>query len=130
MANVNRLNRSGPLSFSELTLGSPYTSISDLLGNIESAPTQNVSVSASLSLLRSWTGDPTDNTKTLYGVGTGLVSYDSVVDAKLSEFYGANYLSASIKANGSGRWDVKIWPDSVVYNSNYLTQETSSRVYR
>jgi len=39
-------------------------------------------------------------------------------------------LSASIKPNGSGRWDVKIWPDSVVYNSNYLTQETSSRVYR
>jgi len=130
MSNVNRLNRSGPLSFSELTLGSPYSSISDLLSNIESVPTQNVSVSASLSLLRSWTGDPTDNTKTLYGVGTGLVSYDSVVDAKLSEFYGANYLSASIKPNGSGRWDVKIWPDSVVYNSNYLTQETSSRVYR
>jgi hypothetical protein len=130
MANVNRLNRSGPLSFSELTLGSPYTSISDLLGNIESAPTQNVSVSASLSLLRSWTGDPIDNIKKLYGVGTGLVSYDDVADAKLSEFYGANYLSASVKPNGSGRWDVKIWPDSVVYNSNYLTQETSSRVYR
>ena len=130
MANVNRLNRSGPLSFSELTLGSPYTSISDLLGNIESAPTQNVSVSASLSLLRSWTGDPIDNIKKLYGVGTGLVSYNDVADAKLSEFYGANYLSASVKPNGSGRWDVKIWPDSVVYNSNYLTQETSSRVYR
>lgn len=130
MANINRLNRSGPLSFSELTLGSPYTSISDLLGNIESVPTQNVSVSASLSLLRSWTGNPIDNIKTLYGVGTGLVSYDDVADAKLSEFYGANYLSASVKPNGSGRWDVKIWPDSVVYNSNYLTQETSSRVYR
>ena len=130
MANVNRLNRSGPLSFSELTLGSPYTSISDLLGNIQSVPTQNVSVSSSLSLLRSWTGDPTNNTKPLYGVGTGLVSYDGVVDARLSEFYGANYLSASIKPNGTGRWDVKIWPDSVVYNSNYLTQETSSRVYR
>jgi hypothetical protein len=130
MPNVNRINRSGPLSFSELTLGSPYTSISDLLGNIQSVPTQNVSVSSSLSLLRSWTGDPTNNTKPLYGVGTGLVSYDGVVDAKLSEFYGANYLSASIKPNGTGRWDVKIWPDSVVYNSNYLTQETSSRVYR
>ena len=130
MPNVNRINRSGPLSFSELTLGSPYTSISDLLGNIQSVPTQNVSVSSSLSLLRSWTGDPTNNTKPLYGVGTGLVSYDGVVDARLSEFYGANYLSASIKPNGTGRWDVKIWPDSVVYNSNYLTQETSSRVYR
>lgn len=132
--SVKRLNRSGPISFTQLASGSPYSSVNQLLENVDLVvPTQNISLSASLARLKAFTGDPNDNVKSDAGVGVGLVSYDTTKDAKMSEFYGANYLSASIKASpssGLGVWYAQFYPDSVVYNSNYLTKETSSRAYR
>lgn len=130
--SVKRLNRSGPISFTQLASGSPYSSVNQLLANVDLVvPTQNISLSASLAKLKAFTGDPNDNVKNDLGVGVGLVSYDSIVDAKMSEFYGANYLSASIKlGDAPGICSASFYPDSVVYNSNYLTKETSSRIYR
>jgi hypothetical protein len=129
--SINRLNRGGSLSFSQLATGSPYSAINNLLANVDAVvPTQNISLSASLARLKSFAGDPVENTKVNQGVGVGLVSFDNINDARMSEFYGANYLSASIKSQGNGVWYAEFYPDSTVYNANYLTEETSSRVYR
>ena len=128
---INRLNRGGSLSFSQLAAGSPYASINNLLANVDNVvPTQNISLSASLARLKAFTGDPVNNVKSDQGIGAGLVSYDNIRDARMSEFYGANFLSASVKSQGNGVWYAQFYPDSTVYNANYLTQETSSRVYR
>jgi hypothetical protein len=129
--STNRLNRGGPLSFSQITIGTPHASINSLLANVEAnVPTQNISLSASLTKLKGFAGDPINNTKNDQGIGVGLVSYNNVSDVKMSEFYGANYLSASIKPLGDGVWYAEFYPDSTVYNANYLTEETSSRIYR
>ena len=129
--SVKRLNRGGPLSFSQLATGSPYCAINNLLENVDVVvPTQNISLSSSLARLKAFTGDPNENVKNDAGVGAGLVSFNNINDAKMSEFYGANFLSASIKPQGNGVWYAQFYPDSTVYNSNYLTTETSSRIYR
>lgn len=133
MSAITRLNRSGPIAFSQLTTGTPYGAINNLIDNVVGTPsTQNISLSASLSLLRRNTGDPTTDTVESLGLGIGLVSLDTINDSKMSEFYGGNYLSSSVKEYGSnnGVWHLEFYPDSVVPNSNYLTRETSSRVYR
>ena len=133
MSAITRLNRSGPIAFSQLTTGTPYGAINNLIDNVVGTPsTQNISLSASLSLLRRNTGNPVTDTVDSLGLGIGLVSLDTINDSKMSEFYGGNYLSSSVKEYGSGNgvWHLTFYPDSVVPNSNYLTRETSSRVYR
>ena len=133
MSAITRLNRSGPIAFSQLTTGTPYGAINNLIDNVVGTPaTQNISLSSSLGLLIRNAGDPITDTKNALGVGIGLVTLNTSNDARMSEFYGGNFLSASIRQSGSnqGVWFTQFYPDSVVPNSNFLTRETSSRVYR
>lgn len=134
MSSITKLNRSGPIAFSQLTLGTPYSAINNLIDNVVATPaTQNISLSSSLGLLIRNLGNPTTDTKNDLGIGVGLVTLNQSADARMSEFYGGNYLSASITKHGaanSGVYFVNFYPDSVVSNSNYLTRETSSKVYR
>lgn len=133
MSAITRLNRTGPIAFSQMTIGTPYGAINNLIDNVVGTPaSQNISLSASLGLLIKNTGDPTTDTKDSLGLGIGLVTLNQSADARMSEFYGGNYLSASITKSGSatGVWFTEFYPDSVVPNANYLTRETSSRVYR
>lgn len=133
MSAITRLNRTGPIAFSQLTVGTPYGAINNLIDNVVGTPpTQNISLSASLGVLIKNTGDPTTDTKGDLGLGIGLVTLNQSADARMSEFYGGNYISASITKSGSatGVWYTKFYPDSMVANSNYLTRETSSLLYR
>jgi hypothetical protein len=133
MSAITRLNRSGPIAFSQLTTGTPYGSINNLIDNVVGTPpTQNISLSSSLGLLMRNTGDPVTDTQNALGIGIGLVTLNDLADARMSEFYGGNFLSASIKQYGvnQGVWYTNFYPDSVVPNANFLTRETSSRVYR
>ena len=132
--SIKRLNRSGPISFTQIATNSPYSAINNMLANVDIVvPTQNISVSASLARLKAFTGDSIQGIKTDFGIGVGLINYDYSKNVKLSEFCGGNYLSASVKKLLSpylGVCHTQVYSDSAVYNSNYLTQETSSRVYR
>jgi hypothetical protein len=133
MSAITRLNRSGPIAFSQLTTGTPYGSINNLIDNVVGTPpTQNISLSSSLGLLMRNTGDPVTDTQNALGIGIGLVTLNDLADARMSEFYGGNFLSASIQEYGvnQGVWYTNFYPDSVVPNANFLTRETSSRVYR
>lgn len=133
MSAITRLNRSGPIAFSQLTTGTPYGSINNLIDNVVGTPpTQNISLSSSLGLLMRNTGDPVTDTQNALGIGIGLVTLNDLADARMSEFYGGNFLSASIQEYGvnQGVWYTNFYPDSVVSNANFLTRETSSRVYR
>jgi len=134
MSSITKLNRSGPIAFSQLTTKTPFGAINNLIDNVVGTPaTQNISLSSSLGLLIKNKGDSTTDTQDALGIGIGLVSINQFPDAKMSEFYGGNYLSASITKHGdatSGVYFANFYPDSVVPNSNYLTRETSSKVYR
>lgn len=133
MSAITRLNRTGPIAFSQMTIGTPYGAINNLIDNVVGTPaSQNISLSASLGLLIKNTGDPTTDTKGDLGLGIGLVTLNQSNDARMSEFYGGNYISASITKSGSatGVWYTKFYPDSMVPNANYLTRETSSVLYR
>ena len=131
MSAISRLNRTGPIAFSQITTGTPYGAINNLIDNVVGTPAaQNISLSASLGLLIKNLGNPVTDTKDSIGIGVGLVTLNSSTDARMSEFYGGNYISASIQESGvnQGVWFTQFYPDSVVPNSNFLTRETSSRV--
>lgn len=133
MSAIPRLNRTGPIAFSQITTGTAYGAINNLIDNVVGTPaTQNVSLSSSLGLLIKNLGNPVTDTKDSLGIGIGLVTLNTSTDARMSEFYGGNYISASIQESGvnQGVWFGQFYPDSVVPNSNFLTRETSSRVYR
>ena len=99
MSAITRLNRTGPIAFSQLTVGTPYGAINNLIDNVVGTPpTQNISLSASLGVLIKNTGDPTTDTKGDLGLGIGLVTLNQSADARMSEFDGGNYISDCVKS--------------------------------
>ena len=130
--SINRLNRSGPLTIKSSTLNTSGSSIISILEQIGVSSTSDVSLSASLSTLNTYSGNSLSDSSNDNKIGIGLASKGNDNQIKFSNFYGANYISGSIKEVGTnnGVWRFSVYPDSVVYNSNYFTEQTSSRAYR
>lgn len=130
--STSRLNRSGPLTIKRSTLNTSGSSIISILEKVGVSSTSDVSISASLSTLNTYSGNSLLDSSNDNKIGIGLASKGSDTQIKFSNFYGANYISGSIKEVGTnnGVWRFSVYPDSVVYNSNYFTEQTSSRAYR
>lgn len=132
---VNLLNRSGPISFSSITLNSEKSSINSLLSSFTNPGSDNFSLSSSMAALQQRVGNADSDTKTndiQNALGAGIINNDFKNPIKFSEFYGASFLSASINLNpdNDGTCTVLIYSPSTVVNNNFLTGNTSDQVFQ